>query len=380
LDGLRGLAALQVVLGHYLQAFAPPAVKTVGFIADGGCAVNLFFLMSGMVLTPSFEQSPNAVVTGVARRVIRLGLPLAIAVSLALAAQTHLPDWTRAAAEFAGSTWLADHHVFWNSGSTAVEISGLTMLTGHSATTLFGFLAPFAPDLKESPDPPSWSLHLELWGSVLVLALVWARARSKRLHGAMVGVAIGLIGGNTLILFLIGHLSALFVRAPAFQRLITHRWVWLMVVPLLLTGIFMRDQHEIPGLWRTGQIALSLGVVRSYDWFSWPTELGSIMILGAILMSPMLQMLLAMRLPAWLGRLSFPVYLLHWPVMTVVGSMVFVLLSNLGQALAAIVALVVGLTLTMALATLFERWVDQPAIELSRAIGRKGNAVITLHR
>jgi|SRR5580700_1882571 hypothetical protein len=68
LDGLRGLAAMQVVLNHYTLAFAPGWVGPLGFFADGVAAVLLFFLMSGLVLTYSFERTPNAIAGGMANR------------------------------------------------------------------------------------------------------------------------------------------------------------------------------------------------------------------------------------------------------------------------------------------------------------------------
>src|SRR5580698_7627746 len=96
LDGVRGLAAMQVVFGHYAHAFAPDWVRPLGFFADGDSAVLLFFLMSGLVLTPSFERTPNALVTGLARRIVRLDLPLTASVLFAYALQMTLPGWSAA--------------------------------------------------------------------------------------------------------------------------------------------------------------------------------------------------------------------------------------------------------------------------------------------
>ena len=55
---------MQVVFGHYAHAYVPDWVNPIGFFADGDSAVCLFFLMSGLVLTYSFERTPNALVTG----------------------------------------------------------------------------------------------------------------------------------------------------------------------------------------------------------------------------------------------------------------------------------------------------------------------------
>src|SRR3981189_1343473 len=71
LESIRGLAALQVLLLHFLAAFAPdlvfslPATAAVAgyihlsplyFLYDGSSAVYIFFALSGYVLTRSFER------------------------------------------------------------------------------------------------------------------------------------------------------------------------------------------------------------------------------------------------------------------------------------------------------------------------------------
>ena len=71
LESIRGLAALQVLLLHFLSAFAPNLVFTppadaiiaraiqlspLYLLYDGYSAVYIFFALSGYVLTRSFER------------------------------------------------------------------------------------------------------------------------------------------------------------------------------------------------------------------------------------------------------------------------------------------------------------------------------------
>jgi peptidoglycan/LPS O-acetylase OafA/YrhL len=72
LDGLRGLACIQVVLCHYWQYFPE---QNLGFLSNGACAVALFFLMSGLVLTGSFGRAPEQILTHAGRRGARLWIP-----------------------------------------------------------------------------------------------------------------------------------------------------------------------------------------------------------------------------------------------------------------------------------------------------------------
>ena len=82
LEGLRGIAAVQVVLLHFVTGFLPDtaehAAPPLQVLWDGHTAVYVFFLISGAVLTPSFARGgpwPRQV----AKRLVRLGLPIAAA-------------------------------------------------------------------------------------------------------------------------------------------------------------------------------------------------------------------------------------------------------------------------------------------------------------
>jgi peptidoglycan/LPS O-acetylase OafA/YrhL len=67
LDGLRGLAAFSVFLGH-ASILGVPA----GVWSDGGAAVALFFVLSGFVLARSLLANPQSYGQFVRRRILRL--------------------------------------------------------------------------------------------------------------------------------------------------------------------------------------------------------------------------------------------------------------------------------------------------------------------
>src|ERR1700729_1822593 len=60
LEGLRGIAAVQVVMLHFVTGFLPDtaehAIPPLPAPWDGHTAVYVFFLISGAVLTPSFAR------------------------------------------------------------------------------------------------------------------------------------------------------------------------------------------------------------------------------------------------------------------------------------------------------------------------------------
>src|SRR6266849_2114529 len=126
LESIRGLAALQVLLLHFLTAFAPNLVlsppdgamvaRTIHlsplyFLYDGYSAVYTFFALSGYVLTRSFERHLARPSSQIPARIVRLGLPALAATLFAAAVMLTFGKPNVAAGNLSGSTWLASQ---WN--------------------------------------------------------------------------------------------------------------------------------------------------------------------------------------------------------------------------------------------------------------------------
>ena len=176
---------------------------------DGHTAVYVFFLISGTVLTPSFAR-PGAFLGKLAKRVVRLGVPIAAAATIATVLLATISGCTppgsrphRIAVAGDGLQRCPD------TGHLAREISLDSLLLGYREATLFAPLAGQLPPMELSLDAPFWSLHLELYGSLLVLCLVSLRAHSVWLHRAAVAAAALAFGTHPMFLFVLGHLSAL---------------------------------------------------------------------------------------------------------------------------------------------------------------------------
>jgi len=361
LDGLRGLAALIVLLSHYQQAFLPKDERPLGFLGNGEAAVFLFFLISGLVLTPSFAAG-GAAWRVMAGRLVRLGLPVAAAIGVALTLRLLMPDARAVAAAAAGSSVLLDYVPALRPAPVLADASGLTMLVGHAASGLFEAIIPLVPYLRGSLIPPLWSLHYELWGSALVLALVLAQRRGPRAHGLALLAALLLTAGNALVLFVIGHVCA----AGLASRVAA--WRQAVAAGLVAGGILVCQGHGAVLLAPVMAEVVGLGPLRPYAWFEWDVMLGALLVFLGLLRLPAAQALLATRPVQWLGRVSFAVYLLHWPVLTCVAGLVYAMALPLGTGAALALAFAVGLAVTLALAEAFERLVDQRAIALSRRL------------
>jgi peptidoglycan/LPS O-acetylase OafA/YrhL len=368
LDGLRGLAALQVVLAHCMVAFAPATTYHGPFrlIWDGEFAVFLFFLMSGFVLTFSFEREPLALAASSARRIVRLGFPLAASALLCCLAASTFPELHFAAARLSGSKWLADMMPA-DSFHALLDAAGVGMLIGYRDTGLFQQLGTLPWSLFAASDPPQWSLHIEFWGSLLLIALVCCRYVSRDLYAAAVAAIALAVGTNALILFLAGNLIAYAVRTRWIAEVLTARAAAAIATAVLIAGLVLDYGDKLPLLWRLDHLHVSGLLVTSHQFSHFSKEVGATLTFVAIFALPGVQAFLMTRAIAWLGRMSFSVYLLHHAVLLTLGSWLYIELLPQGRAVAVLAASGAVIVGTLAGAIAFERWVDRLAIRMSRS-------------
>ncbi len=364
LEGLRGIAAVQVVLLHFVTAFLPDtaehAAPPVRVLFDGHTAVYVFFLISGAVLTPSFARG-GAWPRQAAKRLVRLGIPVAAAATIALALLTVLPNAHLDAAVVSGSAWLAMD----SSGSPTLphllrEIGLDSLLLGYREYTLFAPLAGHLPLLEHSLDAPLWSLHLELYGSLLVLLLVRLRSRSVWLHRATVVCSAGLFGTHPMFLFVLGHLCAgRMHRAP----------IPVLGTGLIVLGLAMSASKDWGAVEAVRVAIARFAPVAAPNLFQFQSQLAALALFLGVLLGPSSQWLLAREACRQLGRLSFSVYLLHFPILFTLGCAGFVPLAGVLAYPATVAINFIGFALVVLIAAWgFEHWVDRPAIRLSRRL------------
>lgn len=127
LDGLRGLAAFQVVFHHFILAFYPalflgaadnPNHMAAGWEAfgsgsflnlfwDGNFAVCIFFVLSGFVLSHKFfvRKESKIVTESAVKRYFRLAIPVAFSVLVAFLVMKFSLFYNQPAAAISGSGW-----------------------------------------------------------------------------------------------------------------------------------------------------------------------------------------------------------------------------------------------------------------------------------
>jgi peptidoglycan/LPS O-acetylase OafA/YrhL len=384
LESIRGLAAVQVLLLHFLAAFAPdlvfslPAGAAVAgyihlsplyFLYDGYSAVYIFFALSGYVLTRSFERNLAQPSSQILARVIRLGLPAFAATLVAAAVMLMFGRANLPAGELSGSAWFASQ---WNAEVSifAVIRDGIVnaLLLGYRGLPGVAFLAPWQQPVEQSFVAPLWTLSIEFYGSIVVLGLCWCARRSRALWWSVVLLGAIFTIRSAYICFFVGHVLAAFHRAekPAPDRK-------LLPVFCIVSGIFLCVLAE---LWQPDWLRR---LCADPTYLLFPGQFapmqqktfGAILVLVGIIDLEVARRFLSRPWLVARSKLSFPVYLIHWPILFGPAAALFLLLNGIvGIELARVGAIVAGIGLAFACSTFFLS-VDRRALELSRGLRRR---------
>lgn len=310
LDGIRGVLALGVVALHYgINAAIQRAAGWHGFIFDLG--VDIFFVMSGFVLTASFLASSRRSVGQFAvKRVLRLAPVFYATAAVALFVPAASYDYALAPAE----------------------------------------LAMAVPLLGQNPaNFPAWSITWEFYLPIAAVALASVVARLRPLRLALLVLALaGLAwadvqvaqGGHLYFLRGMLGLAAGCCLYNAFPpRPGTAPRPALTYALLVMAFAVMGLASEAP-LAAIALPPIAAALVWSGAWQTTP--------------------LLNSRPAQYLGAVSYTLYMVHIPVL-------FTLRAAFGSAIDGNpLAKVVALGLSLGLAALLTRFVELPAMRLGR--------------
>jgi peptidoglycan/LPS O-acetylase OafA/YrhL len=375
LDGLRGWAALFVVLHHLELAFFPaikgtndgisPILGPFSFIVDGPLAVAIFFLLSGIVLAEAVQaalhrQGPNRVgLTGlVVKRWLRLGLPIVVTGLLFLLLFISFGNRTPEASAVAGSDWLQT--LF----PPGYQPGFLDVLR---EATIGAFVGPQTP----LHDPVLWTIRVEFLGSILVFLLClfipsgFARFAACTISGAIL-IAVPAWLPNFCALFAVG--VALHDLANHFQRqLAAHALICdVLGVAAISTAALL---YPVLNLLVPDLMAQLGGFVDPLGHMSqWTAR--SILIVAGALISPTAQACLALPVSLFLGRVSFGLYLLHLPIFFSIGLGSYLAVDRVwGHDPASIMASLLVLVGSLVSAAIFHHVIERPSIRLASKAG-----------
>lgn len=340
LDGLRGWAALVVLAFHIGPMFFGQSMWWQGLliptVVDGTFAVYVFFALSGYVLSARFFRGAGRryVVDMALRRYLRLTLPAALASLGAMLLMANGLMFNFEASKVTGSEWL---------GGFCRTAPTLLHLLQHSFVG--GYLAPF----PQPYNPVLWSMFYELWGSALLFAMLLCVGRrpARRLAGHALFVGGSWLAESPVLAIALGAVLADLVHRPFHVSLARApraglAGIGLAVVALVVVAV---------------RIDLYDAVIRM--------SVCGALILYAVLISTPLQAALSTRVSRVLGAYSFPLYLVHFPLMLSVTSYAFVVAGDGASPLTTAVILACSLVVYAGAAWAF-RPVEQLAVVASK--------------
>jgi peptidoglycan/LPS O-acetylase OafA/YrhL len=378
IDTLRGLASIQVLLSHAMLAFftgtamASPSSRTligylaaspVFFVIDGASAVCIFFVLSGYVLTPIFTHSraTNSAIIG--SRFLRLGIPALAACGFSVILFQVFGGYNQKAGAVAGLQWLAEG---WRPSADLwfvkdALVNGVIVgFQNSSPVQWFGLAATSLQPMGDSYVTPLWTLSVEFYGSVLVLLLARSRSWTLLILAALI------LSRTYMLCFIAGHVAARFDLGG--KRLLAP-WpaaaaAVVIGLAVCLAGHFWSPEPVVKFCAWSDQIlppcplSKTDYLMRVYG--------ATVFTIGIMQCAPIRTFLTHKYLSA-LGRLSFPIYLTHWPVIFGLGSFLLVVSQPwIGVIPARFLALTASIAVTVFAATHFER-IDEIALRVSRA-------------
>lgn len=313
----------------------------------GPVAVFVFFVLSGVVLSVSFiERDGSRYLPYAAKRVCRIYIPFAASIALSLV----LKAWFDAGPSHDASRWL-------NVGTWG-EAVNRTMLIKTFAMT----------NTDTRLNNPMWSLSFELRISLIFPLIVYATKKSWQL-----ALASSIIFGAICVL-IVGHLPPGSFVASMVQ---TGSYIVLFVAGTLIT-MHSRQLRSVLAemnaptrlvLWVVALAGLAKGpantmYVPSLAEFALTimnTAAASLLIILSIVEGRGMVFLLG-RVPVFIGRISFSLYLVHMPVIAAS-------VHSLPASWPLLARVVFGVVASVPVAVAFYEIVEHPSGKLSRRIG-----------
>ncbi|WP_229203013.1 acyltransferase family protein [Burkholderia ambifaria] len=315
LDGLRGIAAISVMLMHFLQDLPIPILQSAYL------SVDVFFMLSGFILTYSYgEKLRQASWRGeyVKRRVIRLYPMICIGLTIGFVSLVVMRANASAAFSFGNLAAATGQNYF------LVPYLGRFSVSGFIGATNHGLQAVDDPGVFPL-NPPAWSLFFELFASVVLIAAVRMKERNLlRLAYACLGafVAYGWLVGldHDKVTVILNQGWAADNFFGGFFRVGYGFLLGVAIAKIYDAGLPARPHWFVAGLVRSDWMLFVVFLLVVL----FPTSIKGMYALAVLLfVAPALVYRGAMltpsgnavaRISAFLGWISYPLYCVHYPI------------------------------------------------------------------
>jgi peptidoglycan/LPS O-acetylase OafA/YrhL len=368
LDGLRGWAALIVVMCHLFPFFllrsnGPSAEWAHGFLAhgflahikyalaslflvwyrfmtDGIIPVYVFFVLSGFVLSAGFVKSRSfeAISHQALRRYIRLAVPIFVACLFAYILMRTHGMYNQRAGTLVNSDWMTTWYRWMPNPVEFLRFSFVDLYFDYSDDRTLSFVF--------------WTIQVELFGSFLLFStLAFFGNQKRRIYLYLFVMAVTGFLKPQLTSFIVGLCLAEFHASRHFISISRSRVVRLtlgvLTIPVVASPILMFHYFDRSALPILGTLTATL-------------------IVASALVFKGFQAVLSSRLSRFMGNISFSLYLLHPLVIcSLVSWYVTIQHGQLSRPMLIVSAAVLALFTSIAAARAFV-FVDNAGVKLSR--------------
>jgi peptidoglycan/LPS O-acetylase OafA/YrhL len=372
LDGLRGLLACYVMLSHTLP-FAPLPAWLLWMFKHGGAGVDVFFILSGLVIVQSLDSFGYCARPFLIARVARIYPVFLVVFVFAMAVQPLTTGFER-------MTWIgpnSEARYIWSGGwPSAWRLLLITHLTMTHGLFPNGVL----PDVWVGFLGAAWSLSTE-WQFYVLALLIGGRLGLRWMAGLFLAMALAAIVWQALApeawqfsraflpnkaqYFALGIASAAVVRREGERTYLAVLFATLVLcdldggVPKLLVPLF----------W-----TLCLAAQCSSNSFRSPVD-GLVYTPVSPALPPQrggrsgafcwVVCVLQSRLLVWLGAVSYCIYLVNEPVQKLLGVALAVLVQG-DPSLFTTLWLPGAVLLPVLAAWLLHEWIERPAQRYGR--------------
>lgn len=293
-EGIRALACIGVFLCHYKGSFFPNSEivaklsKTpLNIMFTGNTFVRILFVLSGFVLSYKFISSDNidqsSITSNAVKRYFRL-MPAVLVTDLAvyLLMKFGLLFNQETAVLTHSESFLGQFNTFVPQFRQCLK-EGLwgNLFAGTSA-----FVGPM------------WTMMYEMYGALLVFAVL-SVLQKKGLRYIFYVVFIGMFK-NYFVYFILG----MFICELYCDRKLNNLWCALKKHSLILTLVFFGSLYYIA-------IVYDMDTSRLKYWLF---SLMLLLMFLSLVLSDWMNKICDIYIIKTLGRLSFAIYLVHWPI------------------------------------------------------------------
>ena len=344
LDGLRGVAALTVVCFHLFEAYATSHLDQR--INHGYLAVDFFFILSGFVVGYAYDDrwTKMTVREFLTRRLVRLQ-PMVVIGALIGAV------------------------MFYTQGCPVWDVSAVPVAMLLVATLMNAFMIPATPGAEIRGvgemyplNGPAWSLFFEYIGNVLSALII------RRLSTRALAVLVAAAGCGLAAFSVWGPLGDICVGFSLTGENIVGgslRLLFAFPAGLLLSRVF-RPVRVRGAFWIGSLAVVALASVPRIGGSEHLWMNGVYDALCAVVLFPLIVWIgasgkttdrVTSRICKFLGDISYPLYMVHYPFIYLYYAWVKNENLTFGQSLPGAAALVAG---SVALAWLCLRFYDEP--------------------